>query len=134
MILIWLLEASKCKWHQKEVGTLWFAVHLLSVWALGALSGALESTLVLVCTLGVMACTVASWVLKGDSRVHWGLIDPWHVLSFLSSWPIEILYLWDKPWYLWLVAAAGSWLIWQFLRPKHWGPTLIQRAIGRLFT
>lgn len=59
--------------------------------------------------------------LLGRTQTKTSRFDRWHVLSFLSSWPVEIVVLLGLPWWYVPLAAIPSVAIWIFLRPDHWG-------------
>ena len=67
--------------------------------------------------------------------------DRWHVLSWLSHYPLDIYMLWrefpllplqNMPWWyvvVWIGTSIGSWIIWQAVkrgRDKSWTPIIVQ--------
>ena len=106
ILLIWALEFSKCGWHGR-----WRKNSFLLMVHGGAASGLLSLGLqpydpawaLAVPVLAVLPVVLSYHFLWPDPPTGtewWGrklpLVsqDRWHVLSFLSSWPVEMVALW----------------------------------------
>jgi hypothetical protein len=64
---------------------------------------------------------------KGWSASRAQKFDGWHVLSFLSAAPIEVMALWQvaplDSWLncaVWIALALASKLLWRWLKPREW--------------
>lgn len=121
---IWLLEAGRLGWHGKfRKGVLPFCVHTCSILVIACTFPVDDWLGRGVAILTAAAAGLSHWALWDDAEGNWWskplyhrtiparttgelcgarlgmpptvpVSDRWHVLSFLSSWPVEIYALW----------------------------------------
>ena len=138
--------------------------HTTKEWRYFLLGGALTSAwvvyrfsfdlLIALPVLGLsLACLIASKILIDRKEHPWwrrkltsndmakDSFDRWHVLSWLSHYPLDVYMLWrefpllplgSSPiWHLavWIGTSIGSWIVWQTVksrREKNWTPIIVQ--------
>ena len=100
-----------------------------------------------------LVCLIASKILIDPNEYRWwrrkltsnedatDSFDRWHVLSWLSHYPLDLYMLWQEfpllplgntpRWHvaIWIGTSIGSWIIWQAVkrrREKSWTPIIVQ--------
>ena len=156
MTLIWALEFCKLGWHGRWRRS--FILVLLHLVCAGILAWSIHWPWWAV--FGQLFVIYLSYETLWRTGTYTGFwTSPrWHVLSFLSSWPVEIGVIWNRSglsWQSWptwdtlglllgysTLAASVPLVLWTDvvyetfklpalrLRPAHWKPSLWRRLLG----